>query len=554
MISAAESLFGPYRWGRYDLIILPPSFPFGGMENPRLTFATPTVIAGDKSLVSLVAHELAHSWSGNLVTNATWRDFWLNEGFTSYCEQRIMEKVYGPERSRLEKQLAMSDLEKELGDLEDWPGGAARRARQPASRRRLLGRALPEGGAVPAAAGGAVRRARFDAFLRAYFDAHAFRSITTDEFVAYLQRNLLASDPAKAASLDLDRWLNKPGLPPDAPRPRAPAWPWWMLSASASWPAPPPRQLDTRGWVSQQWQHFIQGLPADISTARLADLDATFKFTASGNSEILADWLVVAIRRGYRPRRRPAGGIPAERRPPQVPETALHRAGEIRARPAARPGHLREGAPPLPRRGHRHDRQDPHLALKRQPGWPAAPAGRMYLRNKRRCLMKIATLMTTHVATVRMDEPLSIAAERMWTRDCGVLPVIDTDERVVGMVTDRDICMSTWMNGCAPQALNVATAMSRSLHSCSPDDSLDSAEQLMRENQIRRLPVVDRGGKLVGILSLADIVREAQRERARGQKDVAPTEVTATLANICEPVVELGLGPRQSDGHSRARQ
>ena len=98
MIQAAEALFGPYRWGRYDIIVLPPSFPFGGMENPRLTFATPTILAGDKSLVALVAHELAHSWSGNLVTNATWRDFWLNEGFTTYCEQRIMEKVFGPER------------------------------------------------------------------------------------------------------------------------------------------------------------------------------------------------------------------------------------------------------------------------------------------------------------------------------------------------------------------------------------------------------------------------------------------------------------------------
>ena len=100
MIAAAEALFGPYRWGRYDIIVLPPSFPFGGMENPRLTFATPTILAGDKSLVALVAHELAHSWSGNLVTNATWRDFWLNEGFTSYCEQRIMEQVFGPERSQ----------------------------------------------------------------------------------------------------------------------------------------------------------------------------------------------------------------------------------------------------------------------------------------------------------------------------------------------------------------------------------------------------------------------------------------------------------------------
>ena len=95
MLVATEKLYGPYRWGRYDLLVLPPSFPYGGMENPRLTFATPTIIAGDKSLVSLVAHELAHSWSGNLVTNATWSDFWLNEGFTNYVTQRIIEAVYG---------------------------------------------------------------------------------------------------------------------------------------------------------------------------------------------------------------------------------------------------------------------------------------------------------------------------------------------------------------------------------------------------------------------------------------------------------------------------
>src|SRR6185436_14049891 len=95
MIHAVEELYGPYRWGRYDLLVLPPSFPFGGMENPRLTFATPTILSGDRSLVNLVAHELAHSWSGNLVTNATWNDFWLNEGFTVYFERRIMEEVSG---------------------------------------------------------------------------------------------------------------------------------------------------------------------------------------------------------------------------------------------------------------------------------------------------------------------------------------------------------------------------------------------------------------------------------------------------------------------------
>jgi CBS domain-containing protein len=149
--------------------------------------------------------------------------------------------------------------------------------------------------------------------------------------------------------------------------------------------------------------------------------------------------------------------------------------------------------------------------------------------------MNVATLMTRNVACCRWDEPLSAAAERMWTRDCGVLPVLDDGERVVGMVTDRDICMSAWMNGCAPQALSVATAMSKTVHVCTPEDSLEAAEQLMRRNQIRRVPVIDQVGKLVGILSLADIVREAQRERARGQKEVVPAEVTDTLANICQP-------------------
>ena len=117
MVEAAEKLYGPYRWGRYDLLVLPPSFPFGGMENPRLTFATPTVIAGDRSLVSLIAHELAHSWSGNLVTNATWADFWLNEGFTTYFENRIMEALYGPERADMLRTLGWRDLQRSIAEL-----------------------------------------------------------------------------------------------------------------------------------------------------------------------------------------------------------------------------------------------------------------------------------------------------------------------------------------------------------------------------------------------------------------------------------------------------
>src|ERR1017187_3752278 len=119
MIGAVEAMYGPYRWGRYDLLVLPPSFPFGGMENPRLTFATPTILAGDRSLVSLVAHELAHSWSGNLVTNATWSDFWLNEGFTVYVERRVLEKLYGPARADMEAVLGRRELDREMAGLRE---------------------------------------------------------------------------------------------------------------------------------------------------------------------------------------------------------------------------------------------------------------------------------------------------------------------------------------------------------------------------------------------------------------------------------------------------
>jgi leukotriene-A4 hydrolase len=300
MIQAAEALFGPYRWGRYDIIVLPPSFPFGGMENPRLTFATPTILAGDKSLVGLVAHELAHSWSGNLVTNATWRDFWLNEGFTSYCEQRIMERVFGAERSRLEKQLAYDELVKELGDLDDWQEvlHVELGTRHPDSA--FSGVPYEKGSLFLQRLEQLYGRERFDPFLRDYFDKHAFRSVTTGDFVAHLQRTLLASDPQRAAQLDLARWLTQPGLPPDAPVTRSQALALVDAQRARFLGGTTAAALDTRGWVTQQWQHFIDGMPPDLQPARMEELDRAFRLTASGNSEVLADWLVLSIRRGYR--------------------------------------------------------------------------------------------------------------------------------------------------------------------------------------------------------------------------------------------------------------
>jgi leukotriene-A4 hydrolase len=299
MIQAAEALFGPYRWGRYDIIVLPPSFPFGGMENPRLTFATPTILAGDKSLVALVAHELAHSWSGNLVTNATWRDFWLNEGFTVYFEQRIMEKVFGPDRSRLEKQLARDELERELKELEPWQQVLHVDLNQRHPDEGFSGVPYEKGSLFLQRLEVVFGRPAFDAFLRGWFDAHAFRSVTTDDLVAWLKQKLFATDPAKAATIDLATWLEKPGLPADAPRTSSQALTRVDAERDRFLSGTPAARLDTKGWVTQQWQHFIKTQPADLPVARLAELDAAFRLTRTGNSEILSDWLLLAIKRRY---------------------------------------------------------------------------------------------------------------------------------------------------------------------------------------------------------------------------------------------------------------
>lgn len=300
MVAAAERLFGPYRWGRYDLLVLPPSFPFGGMENPCMTFATPTIVAGDKSLVALVAHELAHSWSGNLVTNATWRDFWLNEGFTVYCENRIMEAVYGPQRALLERELARAELEREMAELEPW---------QHVLHCELDGRGPDDAfTSVPYEKGALflrrveelVGRTAFDAWMLGWFERHAFTSVTTDEMLADLDARLLAMHPAARAALDLRAWIDGTGLPSDAPRSDSPLLrvvdrevERWKGGAAA-------RALDTQGWVTGQWLRFLLGACPGASAARLRELDATFAFTHSGNREIQFQWLELCVKAGER--------------------------------------------------------------------------------------------------------------------------------------------------------------------------------------------------------------------------------------------------------------
>jgi aminopeptidase N len=303
MIAAAEKLYGPYRWGRYDVLVLPPSFPFGGMENPRLTFATPTVLAGDRSLVSLIAHELAHSWSGNLVTNATWSDYWLNEGFTTYIEARIMEELRGRRYADMLRQLGRQNLDATLADLgEQSPDTKLHidlAGRNPDDGTTDI--AYEKGAAFLQTIEAAVGRERLDAFLRAYFDRFAFQPMTSAQFIGHLNSELFRGDAALIASVDPETWIFEPGLPENVPAVRAEAFEAVDRQVAAFLAGTEPGALPTKEWSTHEWLHFLRALPDTLLPAQLAALDRGFGFTRSGNSEVLFEWLRLAIANRYEP-------------------------------------------------------------------------------------------------------------------------------------------------------------------------------------------------------------------------------------------------------------
>ncbi len=290
MVKAAEKLYGAYRWDRYDVLVCPPGFPIGGMENPRLTFATPTIIAGDRSLVSLISHELAHSWSGNLVTNATWSDFWLNEGFTVYVERRIQEELYGKQRSEMEFAVEIAELKEEMAKLapKDQMLYVDLKGRDPEEGVTLV--PYIKGALMLRAIEDEVGRERWDAFVRAYFEKFAFQSITTAQFEAELKAQL------PDLKLNVKEWIYQPGLPASTPKIQS----YLLAQVDAQLEKfKKGEAIDTKEWVAQQWLHFLRGLPGNLTAAQMAKLDATYKFTQSGNAEILDAWLVLAIRHKY---------------------------------------------------------------------------------------------------------------------------------------------------------------------------------------------------------------------------------------------------------------
>lgn len=307
MVDAAEALYGPYRWGRYDLLVLPPSFPFGGMENPMLTFATPTIIAGDRSLVSLVAHELAHSWSGNLVTNATWDDFWLNEGFTSYFENRIMEAVYGRDAAVQEQVLAWDGLQDELKTL------AAADTRL---HLELAGRDPDEGMNTIAYDKGAAflrtieqiaGREAFDAWLRGYFERNAWRPMTSERFLEDIRTHLIKGDAGLEQKLQLNAWVYEPGLPSNVQAPVSRAFEPVDAAAEAFYVAKGPASaVPWKDWNTQQRLRFLSWRPPVsldnwLTPAQLADLESTLKLDREGNAELVFAWLQAALANRYEP-------------------------------------------------------------------------------------------------------------------------------------------------------------------------------------------------------------------------------------------------------------
>lgn len=302
MIDAAGELYGKYLWGKYDVLVLPPSFPFGGMENPKLTFATPTIIAGDRSLVSLVAHELAHSWSGNLVTNATWNDFWLNEGFTVYFEHRIMEHIYGKDYADMLAVLGYNELLHTLDDMG---------YQNPDTRLRidLSGRNPDDGVTDIAYEKGRyflttiekfVGRPAWDAFVKKYFNDFAFQAMTTDYFLGYLRANLLDQYPGAFEKLNVTEWVDAPGLPDNCAKPSSAIFDnlgkmtelWLNDRQNLS-------ILDTNGWTTHHWNFFLRKIAERITLGDVERLDEKFQLTLSQNAEIACDWLWIALRYQY---------------------------------------------------------------------------------------------------------------------------------------------------------------------------------------------------------------------------------------------------------------
>lgn len=299
MIRAAEQLYGPYPWDRYDVLVLPPSFPFGGMENPMVMFATPSIIAGDRSLTNLIAHELSHSWSGNLVTHANWNDFWINEGFTTYIERRILGAIHGEDYVDMLDILGQRSLEQTVRELAASPEltklKLALEGKNPDDA--LSGIPYQKGYALLQIIEKEVGRSRMDSFVRSNFSIRAFKSMTTEDFVELLKSDLLS--PKQYDALLIDQWIYEPGIPDNILK--KPSIRFAEVSeAVAQWKkGTSPQKLPTAGWSTYEWLYFFKNIENKLDLLAIQELDDFFKFSSSQNAELAMAWFLLAIKANH---------------------------------------------------------------------------------------------------------------------------------------------------------------------------------------------------------------------------------------------------------------
>lgn len=293
MMEVAEALFGPYDWERFDLLTMPPSFPYGGMENPRLTFVTPTLVVGDRSLVDVVAHELAHSWTGNLVTNANAEHFWLNEGFTVYAERRIIEALHGEEAMVLSAALGRRALDEAVREFSHRPELTRLRTKLDGVDPDEAFSVVPyeKGFLFLVRLEQEVGRPRFEAMLKAYLGAHRFQAVETGDFLDAVE----AAFPGLLAKVSAEQWIDGHGVPADAPVFRSER----LAVVEALGTTPPEESLAAR-WTPVEWVLWLDRLPRSLTAEALASLDARFDFTHARNSEVAVAWLKLAVAADYR--------------------------------------------------------------------------------------------------------------------------------------------------------------------------------------------------------------------------------------------------------------
>ncbi|CAA0829563.1 Leukotriene A-4 hydrolase homolog [Striga hermonthica] len=296
MIKVGEGLFGPYEWERFDLLVLPPSFPYGGMENPRMVFLTPTVIKGDSTGAQVVAHELAHSWTGNLITNKTNDHFWLNEGFTTYAERRIVEAVQGKQRAALNIGIGWRGLVEAVERFKDNMEFTKLKTNQQGVDPDDVYSDVPyeKGFQFLWRIERQIGRPAFDEFLKKYIATFKFQSIDTDMFLDFLKANI----PGIEQHIDLKLWTEGTGLPPDAMEPVSDIYTKIVSLANEFKVGRMPNEDEVADWGGMEWELYLENLPKSVDASQVSALDARYRLSESKDYEVKVAFLQLAISSG----------------------------------------------------------------------------------------------------------------------------------------------------------------------------------------------------------------------------------------------------------------